>query len=131
MPVLQIRALPQKLPGRIPTALQETCVAIAAAYGCRPEQVWATWEEIPRGFYVEGSHSAEIQPEGTHPPIAQLICFEGKSADEIEKVLLVGAKTLSAGLGIPGNVFMTYVEATSGKVVAGDAVVRIETSDQK
>jgi phenylpyruvate tautomerase PptA (4-oxalocrotonate tautomerase family) len=124
MPVLHVRALPQTHPERIENVLKETCMAIAEAYGCEPEQVWATWEEIKPGYYVEGRNSAPTQPDNTHPPIAQLICFEGKSANQIEKVLLVAAKILSEGLGIPNNIFMTYVEASSGRVIAGDGIVR-------
>ena len=124
MPVLQIHALPQKNPERIPKALKDTCAAIAEAYECPIEHVWATWVEIKPGLYVEGRNSADIQPDATHPPIAQLICFEGKSPQQVEKVLLVAAKTLSDGLGISNNIFMTYVEAKSGHVVAGDGLIR-------
>jgi hypothetical protein len=123
MPVLHVRALPQKDPDRVGRALEAACVAIAQAYGCRPEHVWATWEEIRPGRYVEGGSAARTQPDDTHPPIAQLICLEGKSAEEIERVLVAGARALAEALGIPGNVFMTYVEAASGTVVAGDGAV--------
>lgn len=124
MPILHVRALPQKDPARVPAALRATCVAIARAYGCKPEQVWATWEEVPPGYYVEGETSATTQSLHTHPPIAQLTCFEGKRADQIEEVLLVGARTLADQLGIPNNIFMTYVEMGPGRVVAGDGIVR-------
>ena len=124
MPILHIRALPQKSPERVQPALKKTCAAIAEVYGCKPEQVWATWEEIKPGLYVEGVTDADTQPEFTHPPIAQLTCFEGKSSDDIERVLSVAASSLSNELGIGNNIFMTYIEAKSGQVIAGNGIVR-------
>ena len=125
MPILNVKALPQNNPERVQRALKKTCLAIAEVYGCKPEQVWATWEEINPGMYVEGENAANEQPEATHPPIGQLICFEGKSSEEIEKVLLAASATLSKELGLGNNIFMTYQEAKSGQVVAGNGVVRI------
>lgn len=124
MPVLHIRALPQKNPGNNKIALKKTCLAIAQIYGCKPEQVWATWEEIKPGFYVEGNNEALEQPTESHPPICELICFEGKSSDQIERILTTTANVLSETLGIPGNIFITYHEAKSGQVVAGNGLIR-------
>lgn len=124
MPVLHIRALPQKENVDIQSALKKTTVAISEAYGCDPKHVWATWQELSPGFYVEGSNNADIQPESTHPPIGELICFEGKSSEQIKKVLHAAAATLSKELGILDNIFITYREAKSGQVIAGNGVVR-------
>ncbi len=93
-------------------------------YGCKPEQVWATWEEIKPGFFVEGANSVDQQPATTHPPVGELICFEGKSADVLEKVLIAAGTVLSRELGIPGNIFITYREAKSGQVIAGNGIIR-------
>lgn len=124
MTVLNIRALPQKDGVDIQSALKKTTVSISEAYGCDPQKVWATWDEIQTGFYIEGTESADKQPEQSHPPIGELICFEGKPAEVIEKVLLAAATTLSRELNIPGNIFITYREAKSGQVIAGNGVVR-------
>lgn len=124
MPILEIQALPQKYPGRIQRALKETCLAIAEAAGCDPKHVWATWKDIEPGFYFEGAKTAYSQPEGTHPPMGKLTCFEGFSAEQIEKVLLVASKTLSDNLGLNDNIFITYHEAKSGQVIAGNGIVR-------
>lgn len=124
MPVLHVRALPQRDPKRIKGALADACRAISDACGCKLESVWATWEEIKPGFYFEGANGAELQHRETHPPIAELICFEGKNDGEIEKILKAAAEALSEGLGIPNNIFMTYREAKSGRVIAGDGVIR-------
>ena len=124
MPILQVQALPQSSPDKIQPALKATCAAIAKVYGCKIEQVWATWNEIKPDLYIEGLSAAKTQPESSHPPIAQLICFEGKSSEEIENLLSVAASTLSENLGISKNIFITYHEAMSGRVIAGNEIVR-------
>lgn len=124
MPILQVRALPQKNPVRIPQALKKATAAIAAAYGCPPSQVWATWQELRPGWYVEGSQSANLQPNATHPPIAELICFEGKPQEVIEKTLTAAATALAEGLATGKNIFVSYQELKSGQVIAGDGILR-------
>lgn len=124
MPVLHVRALPQRDPSLIKPALKKTCLAIADIYGCPPDQVWATWEEIRPGWYIEGTASAALQPALSHPALAQLICFEGKTAVEIEEILLVASTTLSAAMNFGDNIFMTYHEVQSGRVVAGNGILR-------
>lgn len=124
VPILSIKALPQKDSSLINNALKKTALAISEAYGCQPSQVWATWQELDYNYYVEGDASVNSQPNTTHPPICELLCFEGKSSEEIEKVLEAAAITLSRELNIPNNIFMTYREAKSGQVIAGNGVVR-------
>lgn len=124
MPILNIRALPQKNEADITTALKKTAVAISEVYGCDPKHVWATWSTLQPGFYIEGEKSADHQPDHSHPPLGELICFEGKSPETIEKVLIVAASTLSQELKIPNNIFISYREAKSGQVIAGDGVIK-------
>ncbi|MGE0527900.1 MAG: GNAT family N-acetyltransferase [Bdellovibrionales bacterium] len=128
MPVLHIRALPQADPVKVRSALTGTCLAVAKTYGCKPEQVWATWEEIRPGLYAEGENAADRQPDSSHPPIVELIGFEGKSSQEIENILVVAGQTLSKALEIPGNIFITYREALSGRVIAGNGIIRKQES---
>ena len=124
MPVLHVRALPQPDPSLIKRALKKTCLAIADVYRCPPDQVWATWQEIRPGWYVEGSKSGTLQSSQTHPPLCQLIGFEGKTSVEIEEILLVASKTLSAALKIGDNIYMTYLECKAGQVIAGNGMMR-------
>ncbi len=125
LPILSIRALPQKVSDeKIKSTLKKVCIKISEAYGCEQSQVWATWNEIQPGFYCEGSNSSDIQTDKSHPPICELVCFEGKSKDQIESVLKIAASTLSSGLEIPNNIFITYREAKSGEVIAGNGIVR-------
>jgi len=124
MPVIEVNALPQKDPSKIKPALMKTAVALAKTTGCKPQQVWATWNEIQPGHYVEGENEVKIQPNGTHPPLVKLTCFEGKNAEKIEEILQLVATTLSESLGIPGNIFIIYHEAQSGRVIAGNDIIR-------
>ena len=124
MPILQIKALPQEDPSRIRMAIKKTAIAISKSYGCLPENVWVAWQEIKADFYVEGEIGAQKQPRDTHPPICELICFEGKSSDEIEIILSTAAQTLSSELDIHDNIFITYREAKSGQVIAGNGILK-------
>lgn len=124
MPIVNVKALPQKDPTLISKALKNTCVAIAKFYGCDACHVWATWEEIKPNRYLEGEIAVEIQPAGTHPPMVQLTCLEGSSNIEIEELLKIASATLAEGLALKDNIFMTYHEACSGKIIAGSNIVR-------
>lgn len=124
MPILEIKALPQESPKKVQLALKKTALAIAEAYGCEAQHVWITWEEIKPGFYLEGDSAALAQPLETHPPIARLTCFEGKSSEQIEKVLIAASKTLAGELELKDNMFISYHEAKSGQVIAGNGIVR-------
>jgi phenylpyruvate tautomerase PptA (4-oxalocrotonate tautomerase family) len=124
MPVIQIRALPQREGVDVKKALAALCAAVAEVYGCESAHVWATWQCIEPGRYVEGGSGAGLQPEDTHPPIVDILCFEGRSPELIESLLERAAEVLSRELGIPGNVFITYTEARSGRVFTGGGVRR-------
>ena len=65
--------------------------------------MWATWEEIRSDYYFEGNVGKIQQPNNTHPPICEIICFEGKTSKEIESILKIASDTLSSELGILGN----------------------------
>ena len=108
MPILRIEALPQKPGVDLKKAMHRTCVELAKIYECKPEQVWAIWCPIQSGHFFEGENSEDIQPDQTHSPVVNLICFEGKSPEIIEKMLEVGSKVLSEELQIPGNIFSGF-----------------------
>ncbi len=124
MPILEISALRPTHDVDVPAALTKINLAIAEAYGCDPRHCWATVTWLEPGHYAEGDVAADTQPEATHPPIARLTCFEGKSAEQIELVLLAASRAMSDALGLGDNVFITYFEAKSRQVVAGNGVVR-------
>lgn len=124
MPILNVIGLAQKNPKQIKSALKNAAIAISKVYECAPDQVWATWQEITPGFYTEGLNTADSQPKDTHPPIATLTCFEGKPDKVIEALLLATSKALCDSLDLNNNIFITYNEAKSGKVIAGNGIIK-------
>lgn len=90
-----------------------------------PHHVWATWNDIEPGLYVEGDNPARIQPYDTHPPLVDVTAFEGRSSSQIEEVLECIGNALSRALQIEdGNVFITYSEALSGRIYTGGTVTK-------
>jgi hypothetical protein len=120
MPVFEIKALPQKS-GVLPqVALKKLCCEIATLMQISESQVWATWQTIEPGLYVEGGVAAELQPDKTHPPIVNLIAFEGRPQALMEKVVERAAEILSSELQLgQGNIYMHLTETLSGRTYTG------------
>lgn len=54
-----------------------------------------------------------------------ILAFEGRSPEIIERVIVVAAEVLASGLQLErGNVFVNYREALSGRVYTGGEVVK-------
>jgi phenylpyruvate tautomerase PptA (4-oxalocrotonate tautomerase family) len=124
MPVVRISALPQR-GGRPPEqVLAAVTHALAELLGEQPTGTWATWHEIPAGRYVEGGDAPAFQPAATHPPLVEVVAFEGRPPDLVERMLETVAEVLARELELePGNVFVRYVEATAGRLYTGGSVV--------
>jgi phenylpyruvate tautomerase PptA (4-oxalocrotonate tautomerase family) len=125
VPVVRISALPQ--PGGLEPerALAAVTHALAGLLGEEPTGTWATWEEIPPGRYAEGGDTPALQPAATHPPLVELIAFEGRPPELAERMLTTVADVLERELGLErGNVFVRYVEATEGRLYTAGSVVR-------
>ena len=54
MPVFEIRALKQKSGFDPVPVMKRLCSRVAQVMKVDPSHVWATWEEIKPGWYVEG-----------------------------------------------------------------------------
>ena len=125
MPLVRISALPQ--PGGVEPerALAAVTHALADLLGEEPSGSWATWEEIQPGRYVEGGDAPALQPAATHPRLVEVVAFEGRPADFVERVPTTVATVLERELGLErGNVFVRYVEASGGRLYTGGSVVR-------
>jgi len=124
MPILEVRAVPPEQPDEIPEALSALCAAVAGALGCEERAVWATWQSIPAGHYVEGGVPAVRQPFDTHPPLVRVLLFEGRPPATIRALLEAAAAALAAALGIePGNVFVHVEEMGAGTVHSGGNIL--------
>jgi phenylpyruvate tautomerase PptA (4-oxalocrotonate tautomerase family) len=125
MPVIQVKALPPRPGTDVTEAMRRISSGLAESLDVPANHVWITWETIPPWHYVEGSRAAAIQPEGTHPPLVRVQMFEGRSAEEIERVLSLIADLVAEHLGLErGNVFVRYEELLSGRVHSGGSVVK-------
>lgn len=125
MPVIQVKALPQRPGTDVSDVSRRISTGLAKATGIPPAHIWVTWETIPSWHYVEGDRAAAIQPEDTHPPIVRVKIFEGRSREEIEKILSRTAELVTENLGIEdGNVLVHYEELPSGYVHSGGKVLR-------
>jgi phenylpyruvate tautomerase PptA (4-oxalocrotonate tautomerase family) len=124
MPIIEIKALPQKEGIDTAAAMKTICVRLADKMGLEPKQVWATWTAIAPGSYTEGELQAKVQPYSTHPPLVTMLAFEGKSDREIEQAMLTIAEVLSRQLQIdPENIFIKYDETKSGRVFTGGTTI--------
>ena len=121
MPIAEVRALPQVPPVDVPAVLGRVCTDLAEAIGATsPRQVWATWQTLPDGHYVEGPDDAERQPRETHPPLVRILALEGRDARTVRTMLRTVAETLGRELDVePDNVFVRYEEMASGTVLTG------------
>jgi hypothetical protein len=130
VPIARIRALPQPGVVDLSTVLGRVSRALSDLLGERPEATWATWQTIESGCDAEGELAPDEQPRGTHPPLVSLLAFEGRPPDLVERMLVCVAETLARELELePGNVFVRYEEARSGRLYDGGRVVRRGSAD--
>lgn len=125
MPVISIRALPQAPGVDRAAAMSKATTAVAAVLGIDARRVWATWTEVEPGLFVEGDVVAQVQPQTTHPPIVDIIAFEGRPPELVERIVRAVVDALGEGLSLPAsNLFVTYSEARSGRLWTGGTLRR-------
>jgi phenylpyruvate tautomerase PptA (4-oxalocrotonate tautomerase family) len=121
--VIEVSALPQQPGTDVGAVLSAVTREVAALLGEAPRGTWATWEEIAPGRYSEGGVAPAAQPRSTHPPLVRVTAFEGRAPEVVAAVLRRVAETLARELALePGNVFVRYEEARSGRLFTGDEV---------
>jgi hypothetical protein len=123
MPVIQVTALPQRPGTDVSKVLTTLCREVAAALGEEERGVWATWQQLEAGAYAEAGDARSQQPAATHPPIARVIAFRGRSPDVVERMLETVAAVLVRELSLEdGNAFVLYEEALRGRLYTGGAI---------
>ncbi|MEM9374409.1 MAG: tautomerase family protein [Planctomycetota bacterium] len=119
--MIQIEALPQAAGVDVHAVMSDLCRRVAVCMDADSGQVWATWRTVEA--YAEGGAPAASQPGSTHPPVARLIAFEGRSVEQIRSALEAAADALAEGLGLEhGNAFVLFDEARAGRVYTGGTV---------
>jgi len=123
MPVVEIRALPQRPPVDVGAVLGRVCLDLARALGIREKGVWATWSPLAGGAYVEGSDVVADQPRDTHPPTVRILAREDRP-ERIALMLQTVAASVAEALGLePGNVFVVYEVLKDGRVFSGGGIL--------
>jgi len=124
MPVINIKSLHFENEVNIPELLKKLNTETARAIGYEQHHIWSYWEFIEPNHYAVAGNLSAITTENTHSPIVNVISFEGKSKEHIERMLKTIAEVLSEELKIDiGNIFITYTEASSGKVFDGGNII--------
>jgi len=123
MPILTVSALMQDPSVRVDLVLKRGCAAVAAAYGCAPDEVRGIWHILDPGHYVDGREAATRQPPESHPPIARLSCMSGRTPGEIERIVAAVAFELGDAMGLSGNVCVIYEQIPPGRMFDRDSVV--------
>ena len=125
MPVIHAKLLPQRPGIDVANVMHSAGRRVAGIVGVPERAVWTTWEYLPPAQYAEGGVCAGEQPRGTHPPLVDLMLFEGRSADKLEEAILAIVEELTRGLQLDeGNVFVAYRELRSGRVFTGGKLRR-------
>jgi phenylpyruvate tautomerase PptA (4-oxalocrotonate tautomerase family) len=123
MPVIRISALPQNPDIDIAEVIKAVSCGAALALEIKPNQVWTIWQAIDSGQYCEGRNVAAAQPRDTHPPIVEIMAYEGRSPEMIRRTLETVAAIIAEQLKLePGSAFITWTELKAGRVYTGGAV---------
>ena len=123
MPIVEIRALPQPASVDVAAVLGRICRDLAAALGCPARHVWATWETLAPGTFVEANVTAGEQPRDSHAPMVRILAMEGRPPETIRRMLEAVCASLASALEIdPDNVFARYEELRKGHVAWGGRV---------
>lgn len=105
MPLIEIRALPQRSDGDIALVLRRVAADVAAALGSRPEAVWVTWSTLDGGYAV-GADVRTEQPRDSHAPLVHVAAR--RTAAEVEAICAAVERALVEELDLAeGNVFVT------------------------
>ncbi len=124
MPVICIKSLHFEKEPDIPGILKRLNSAVADAINYEARHIWSYWQFIEPGNYAVGDNTSLLTLEDSHSPIVNVLSFEGKKKDEVERILQTTAEVLSNELSIDiGNIFITYSEVLSGQVFDGGEIV--------
>ncbi|HEU0337126.1 MAG TPA: hypothetical protein VFR43_11260 [Gaiellaceae bacterium] len=123
MPVIEVSALPQRDEADTAAAAAAVTEAAAALLGEEPRGTWVVWRTIEPGLYAEGDLAPAVQPPATHPPLVEVVAYEERPPELVERILVAVAETLARELRLErGNVFVRWVEATAGRLHTGGRV---------
>jgi phenylpyruvate tautomerase PptA (4-oxalocrotonate tautomerase family) len=125
MPIIQIKALPQKPEIEISKVIKAITTEVSKSTNIPLSNLWVTWETLAEHHYIEGIETTSVQPFNSHPPLINIISYVGKPAKLQEAILTSVGRTVTKELQIdPGNCFIVYSEVKAGHVYDGGEVVK-------
>lgn len=123
MPFVHIRALPQPKEVNIPEILNRICIELGKVIDLPSDETCATWETVQ--FFAHGESVLETQQSESHPLLVDLLAFEGRSPEKIDRMIECVALVVAEGSQISiKNVFVNYREANWNRVFAEGEVVK-------
>jgi hypothetical protein len=122
MPVIEVRALPQRQGFQSGPVLRQLCTAVAERLGVPLQRVGATWDTL--NGYVSGDREGESQEPAAFPPVVSIIAFEGRTPEQIRSVIEGVGAILARELGIERtNLFLTWNGVPSGCLETGGKIL--------
>ena len=122
VPVIEVTALPQADGVDVSATAAAVTRTVAGALGEEPRGTCVVWRTVDARGYSEGGDAPAVQPAATHPPLVEVIAYEGRPADLIGRILVAVADTLAGELRLDaGNVFVRWIEAAPGRLYTGVA----------
>ena len=111
MPLVTILSLPPADSGVISRMIADVRDTGAHTLRCPPSNIWVIFQPVLPGYYVQGSESAALPQEKTHPPVVVIRAQTGRSPEEREAFVIAVADAVGRGLSVPSkNVWIHYQE---------------------
>jgi phenylpyruvate tautomerase PptA (4-oxalocrotonate tautomerase family) len=124
MPFIHIKSLPLDSAVKVSAVVEGITKDFARGTGIEIEHVTATWSFFSQGHYAVAGKAADQQPENSHPLLVDLLTPDFNDAAQIEKMLLVAAKSISKRTQVAiNNIFINHGQAHSGMVFDDGEVV--------
>ncbi len=124
MPFIHIKSLPFERPLDVPAVITGISRDFAEENAIPLEHVHVTWEYIAAGHFAKGDHAPDLQPEGSHSVLVDLLTPSFNAMETIGTMLRTLARSISVRAQIPPHkVFINHRQAFSGMVFDDGDVV--------
>lgn len=114
MPLIEIHAPAPPEGVAVADVLAAVNGEVAAALGCRPDAVWATWRTLGEGEYLVGPERAAKPPGATHVPLVHI--WINRPPDAVDRCVEAIETALRRSLSLDADPFVTtsLVSGTPG-----------------
>lgn len=124
MPFIHIKSLPFEKPLDIPAVITAISRDFAEQNNIALKHVHVTWEYFEPGHFAKGDSAPDLQPEGPHSVLVDLLTPDFNSRDAIGAMLRTLAQSISGRAIIPRHkIFINHRQAFSGMVFDDGDVV--------